>query len=171
MTLAQALDKGPEGPNFRIGVTAFGETKSIAQWAVDDRANCSAVTLRKRLCDGWDPEQAITTQTRVDGRRGTGVPYTAFGMRLGLEDWARRAHIPRASIQSLMDHHGLPLEAALRSLGWVPHTPERIKLDLVQIRAEDLRPGDNIIARIQDTGSGQLCFTIRRTPDHADDLT
>ncbi len=29
MTLAQALAKGPDGPNFRIEVTAFGETKSV----------------------------------------------------------------------------------------------------------------------------------------------
>ncbi|MFF3566858.1 hypothetical protein ACFYXQ_03655 [Nocardia jiangxiensis] len=167
MTLAQALDKGPDGPNFRVDVTAFGETKPISHWAVDDRANCGAGTLRKRLRDGWDPEQAITAEVQVDGRRGTGVPYTAFGMRMSLQDWARRAHIPGTIIKSRMDHHGLTLEAALRSLGWVPHPQEHIALDLLQIRAEDLQPGDNIIARIQDTGSGQPCFTVRRTSDTA----
>ncbi|KZM70269.1 hypothetical protein [Nocardia terpenica] len=169
MTLAQALAKGPDGPNFRLEVTAFGETKSVSRWAVDDRANCGAVTLRKRLRDGWDPEQAITAQPQVDRRLGTGVPYTAFGMRMGLEDWARRAHIPRTIIQSRMDHHGLTLEAALRSLGWVPHDPDVVELDLLQIHADDLQPGDNIIARIQDTDPDHPCFTVRRTTNPADD--
>ncbi len=169
MTLAQALAKGPDGPNFRIEVTAFGETKSVSHWGVDDRANCGAATIRKRLRDGWDPEQAISQQTQVDRRLGTGAPYTAFGMRMGLEDWARRAHIPNVIIKSRMDHHNLTLEAALRSLGWVPHTRENIELDLLRIGVEDLQPGDNIIARIQNTDSDHLSFTVRRTPDPADD--
>ncbi|WP_171983001.1 hypothetical protein [Nocardia terpenica] len=163
MTLAQALAKGPDDPNFRIVVTAFGETKSISQWAVDDRANCGAATLRKRLRDGWDPEQAITAQPQVSRRQDTGVPYTVSDMRMGLKDRAHRAHDPRQTFQSRMDYHGRTLEAALRSLGWIPHEPERIELDLLQIGAEDLQPGDNIIARIQNTDSGHPYFTVRRT--------
>ncbi len=171
MTLAQALAKGPDGPHFRIEVTAFGETKSVAQWAVDERANCGAHAIRKRLRRGWDPEQAITAAPQADRRLGTGVPYTAFGTSMGLEDWARRAHIPRETLRSRMDYHGLTLEATLRSLGWIPHDPHDIELDLLQIRAEDLQPGDNIIARLQDTDPDHPCFTVRRISNLADNLS
>jgi len=44
--------------------TAFGETKPIADWAEDERCEVMLGTLRKRLREGWEPEQAITTPRR-----------------------------------------------------------------------------------------------------------
>jgi hypothetical protein len=39
---------------------AFGELKTMAQWADDPRCICTYYTLRNRFYRGWDPEWAIT---------------------------------------------------------------------------------------------------------------
>ncbi|GAA1937907.1 hypothetical protein [Amycolatopsis minnesotensis] len=121
MTFADALAKGPDGSDFMVAVTAFGETKPLYRWAVDARANCSTTTLRKRILAGWDPEQAIIEEPDSRNRLGSGEPLAAFGTRMSLADWARRAHIPAEAIKSRMDNHDLTLEEALRSLCWTPH--------------------------------------------------
>lgn len=41
-------------------ITAFGETKSQAQWALDPRAAASRSAIADRIKKGWPPEQAIT---------------------------------------------------------------------------------------------------------------
>jgi hypothetical protein len=41
-------------------VTAFGETKAMAEWPLDTRCVVCYSTLRYRLKTGWAPEQAIT---------------------------------------------------------------------------------------------------------------
>jgi hypothetical protein len=69
-------------------LTAFGETKAIADWAEDERCVVMLGTLRKRLRQGWEAEQAITTPRRQ------GHLLTAFGETKGLADWARD---PRAT--------------------------------------------------------------------------
>jgi hypothetical protein len=42
-------------------MTAFGETKLIADWARDPRCVVSRRRLYKRIEDGWSVEEAITT--------------------------------------------------------------------------------------------------------------
>jgi len=42
-------------------VSAFGEEKSVADWARDPRASVSALTIAARVHRGWDHEEAITT--------------------------------------------------------------------------------------------------------------
>lgn len=42
-------------------VSAFGEEKSIADWANDPRAAVSGLTISARVMRGWDPEEAIKT--------------------------------------------------------------------------------------------------------------
>jgi DNA invertase Pin-like site-specific DNA recombinase len=54
-------------PN-QILVTAFGETKNLAQWARDDRCGVKATTVRARLRRGFPPEEAITAPEWVLGR-------------------------------------------------------------------------------------------------------
>lgn len=162
MSLADALAEGPDGSLLRLPVTAFGETKPLYLWGVDARANCSTTTLRKRLREGWEPEQAITQEPDNRTVLGTGVPVSAFGDRMGLEDWARRTHIPSSVLRHWMEHHDLTLEATLRSFGWTPHHPHATKLDLLQVSAEELRPGDTITAVVQDSDSGCVWFTVRR---------
>lgn len=45
----------------RLFVTAFGETKSTAEWGRDPRCLVGRQTLRTRIQAGWDHETAITT--------------------------------------------------------------------------------------------------------------
>lgn len=52
------------GPQAKILVEAFGETKTIRQWAEDERCRVPKTTLRERLSNGWAPEQAITEPRR-----------------------------------------------------------------------------------------------------------
>ncbi|MFI7189957.1 hypothetical protein ACIBQ0_09500 [Nocardia nova] len=164
MTFADALAMGPDGPRLRLPITAFGETKPMYMWGVDARANCCTTTLRKRLLAGWEPEQAITEEPDNRTLLGTGVPVSAFGDRMGLEDWARRTHIPACVLQQRMDNHDLTLEETLRSFGWVPLPAyeDSTSVDLLEISAAELRPGDTIAAITADTGSHGLRFTVRR---------
>ncbi|WP_406220671.1 hypothetical protein [Streptomyces decoyicus] len=113
LNFEEALAKGPEGAHFTMPVTAFGETKNLHRWAVDPRANCSVTPLRRRLAEGWETEQAITDVPDNRHALGSGVPYNAYGLRMGIEDWARHAQIPAGIIRQRMEHHALPLESAL----------------------------------------------------------
>lgn len=48
-------------------ITAFGETKSLAEWAEDKRCAVSYPTLSARIgVYGWDTEQAIVTPARQE---------------------------------------------------------------------------------------------------------
>lgn len=50
--------------NHRL--TAFGETKTLAQWTRDARCVISrAQTLGKRIARGWEPEHALTKTTHT----------------------------------------------------------------------------------------------------------
>ncbi|GGL68103.1 hypothetical protein GCM10010095_61260 [Streptomyces anthocyanicus] len=85
MSFTGALDKGAEGADFDLPVTAFGETKTLHHWAVDPRARCTVSSMRRRLTQGWNPQQAITEEPAQRSALGSGVPHHAFGMR-----WAWR---------------------------------------------------------------------------------
>jgi hypothetical protein len=47
-----------------MAISAFGERKTAAKWADDDRCVVSKGVLERRVYDGWDPERAITTPFR-----------------------------------------------------------------------------------------------------------
>lgn len=163
MTFEEALLKGAEGPDFVLPVTAFGVTKPLSHWAVDPRAGCVVTTMRRRLAQGWDPEQAITEEPPHRGTLGSGVPHRAFGLSMGLEDWARHTQIPVGDIRHTMDHYGLPLDTTLRALGWTPHSIVGELHDLIEIPAADLRAGDHIVATTATDGQ-DLLLTVRRAP-------
>lgn len=162
MTFAEALEKGGDGPHFTLPITAFGETKPLSHWAVDHRANSSYTTIRRRLAEGWDPEQAITEEPHQRSTLGTGVPHRAFGLSMGLEDWARHTQIPAGHLRHRIDQYGLPLEAALTSLGWTPHSGALAEHDLLRIPAAQLQPGDYILG-VEQTGAAQQFVTVRRS--------
>lgn len=42
-----------------IKITAFGETKTISQWAADTRCAVSRKSLDQRIYRGWVPERAL----------------------------------------------------------------------------------------------------------------
>ncbi|MFD8114359.1 hypothetical protein [Streptomyces microflavus] len=164
MTFADALEKGAEGPHFTLPVTAFGETKPLTHWAVDPRAGCAYETIRRRLAQGWDAEQAITEEPQQRSRLGAGVPYRAFGLSMGLEDWARHTQIPAGHLRHQINQYDLPLEAALTSLGWTPHSERLAEHDLIRITPADLRPGDHVLGT-ENAGTDRQILTVRRTPD------
>ncbi|MFJ7589451.1 hypothetical protein ACIQZO_19145 [Streptomyces sp. NPDC097617] len=165
MTFEEALLKGAEGADFTLQVAAFGETKPLAQWAVDPRAGCSVTTMRRRLVQGWDTEQAIAEEPHNRSTLGSGVPHRAYGLSMGLEDWARHTQIPSGVLRYAMDHHDLPLDAALQALGWTPSTTAGPLPDLIEIPAAQLRAGDTVLGTADGTGQG-LVLTVRR-PDPA----
>jgi hypothetical protein len=71
--------------NHRI--TAFGETKTIAEWAEDPRCRATAFAIKDRLRSlGWEAEAAITTPL-ADSIRRDDVP--AFGESKSVAEWAR----------------------------------------------------------------------------------
>lgn len=45
--------------------TAFGEDKTLPEWARDERCRTSYPTLKSRIALNWDFELALTTPTRV----------------------------------------------------------------------------------------------------------
>ncbi|MFJ6898123.1 hypothetical protein [Streptomyces hokutonensis] len=163
MSFEEALLKGAEGPHFTLAVTAFGETKPLSHWAVDPRAGCVSTTMRRRLAQGWDPEQAISEEPSNRSRLGSGVPHRAFGLSMGLEDWARHTQIPVGALRHTMDQYGLPLDTTLRALGWTPHPRVGELHDLVEIPAADLRAGDRILGTTTRDGQ-DLLLTVRRAP-------
>lgn len=69
-------------PRKRL-LSAFGETKAIADWAEDRRCAVLLGTLRKRLREGWEAEKALTTPRRV------GHQLTAWGETKSLTEWSR----------------------------------------------------------------------------------
>lgn len=161
MTFEEALLKGADGPDFMLPITAFGETKPLSHWAVDPRAGCAVTTMRRRLTQGWDPEQAITEEPQSRSTLGTGVPHRAHGLSMGLEDWARHTQIPVGILRHTMDHHHLPLQATLHALGWTPQPSAGALHDLVEVPATQLRPGDRILGAATQAGREPL-LTVRR---------
>lgn len=47
--------------------SAWGELKTLGQWAEDSRCQCSYYVLRNRLNRGWEPERAISTPANKPG--------------------------------------------------------------------------------------------------------
>ena len=75
---------------FELGaktpLTAFGETKTVAAWAEDERARAWTGLILERLAEGMSSEQAIALPVAVPGRRARG--HLAFGEHKTLRDWA-----------------------------------------------------------------------------------
>ncbi len=63
----QSQNRMPQTHRF---VSAFGETKTVAEWADDRRCAVSRTALFHRLDSDWPPESAITQQAHR-GRRHT----------------------------------------------------------------------------------------------------
>ncbi|MBX7132742.1 MAG: hypothetical protein K1X67_08715 [Fimbriimonadaceae bacterium] len=81
-------------PNGLKGITAWGKTKPVSEWARDPVCTVTATTVRHRLKSGWAPENAIATPSRVCGpRRPKSAPRkpcktaTAFGETKILSEW------------------------------------------------------------------------------------
>jgi hypothetical protein len=91
-------------------VTAFGETKTIHEWARDPRCNVVYSALVTRLDRGWDAERSITTPAETRPLRR----ITAFGETKNLSAWARdpRCKVTRRVLERRIDAGQQP-EAAM----------------------------------------------------------
>ncbi len=67
---ATAKEQARNKTNNRM-ITAFGETKCLAEWAEDSRCKVKVPRIHKRLGCGWSPEEAISTP--VGQRKNPGL--------------------------------------------------------------------------------------------------
>ncbi len=87
-------------------MTAFGETKTIAEWADDPRCQVPHFILRQRVVrDGIAPEKALALKCRRNLRQAT-----IFGQTQPIVLWVRD---PRCQVNSEVLHDRL-------SRGWPP---------------------------------------------------
>ena len=92
-------------------VEAFGERKSVAEWARDPRCVVSERTLRARLRRGARGEEAITKAPFAPAtvRQAKGELWTAFGRSLTVRQWTEdprcnmKPRALRARLESGMD--------------------------------------------------------------------
>lgn len=89
---------------------AFGETKSMSDWADDSRCAVPYYALRTRINRGWSAEKAITTppnkpgvwhSERISPTKGTGMSVTAFGETKPLVQWVED---PRCAVSYFTLH-------------------------------------------------------------------
>lgn len=48
-------------------ITVWNETKTLVDWAEDDRCSVCANTISCRINRGWDPERAVSTPVQANG--------------------------------------------------------------------------------------------------------
>src|SRR5688572_17652494 len=65
-------------------VSAFGQSKTIAQWSEDERCSVSAPCFRKRIEEGWNPEIALIRPARPLSKT-----LLAFGERKPITEWIK----------------------------------------------------------------------------------
>lgn len=71
-------------------LTAFGESKSLAAWAEDERCEVSYATLNRRIGLDWTTEDAliIPINKKIRGPAVNAKQYTAFGETKTLNAWS-----------------------------------------------------------------------------------
>ncbi len=105
----------PYRPKTHPKMTAFGESKSLREWAKDPRCEVSIVLLQGRMKVGFELETAM----RRDGHRAEIVLLEAFGERKRLKDWSRD---PRCSVTDVAIRHRLQHGISLEEAITAPHT-------------------------------------------------
>ncbi len=84
----------PRGKGKRI--KAFGESKTIAEWAKDSRCVVTASALAVRLLRDWHPEEAITGTRKAKAKKSTKKrpkkPSPSFPLwwHEGSQNWAKK---------------------------------------------------------------------------------
>ncbi|WP_446038091.1 hypothetical protein [Streptomyces sp. SID1121] len=202
-------------------IDAFGESKTVAQWAKDPRCPVKPGTLRGRLALGWDPEDAITRRNKEEPP----LRFTHFERSLTLHGWAEQSGVSAQSLYSRVFIDGMRFKDALLQgpdepayaiplsafgetkpvhrwaldprtsctaptllrrvqANWPPEQaitqpPERrttpaagteptssaqhaVDHALIHISADQLKPGDHVVALGQDPSTGQPLLTVRR---------
>jgi len=93
-------------------ITYKGITKSLAEWAEDERCVVSYSILWERLENGWSFEKALLTpQRRANGYR----LITAFGETKSITEWVQDPRCPDVSLSTIWwrINHNWPAERAI----------------------------------------------------------
>lgn len=122
------------------GVAAFGERKTLEEWANDRRMRVSVSTFTQRIRMGWQVETAMSTPLgqragtvrETSGKRWgnqTDLPegalpsqrvvHTAFGVTRTIPEWSRATGLGQSALRNGIARYG-GLEGYLRSKGWRP---------------------------------------------------
>lgn len=98
-------------------IEAFGETKSIPEWANDPRVVVTPTVFLRRIQHGWSTDSSLTTptsSTRDEAERNL-TTYAAFGEEKSLRDWAKDDRCPVSEMTLRKNlHSGMPIEEALQ---------------------------------------------------------
>lgn len=70
-------------------VTAFGETKCLADWVLDPRCAVAYSTLRARIMKNIPPEVAVATKDIRQTSFSVGLKIAAFGKTKSIDAWAK----------------------------------------------------------------------------------
>ena len=143
MKFGEAVAAGSHQKAPVVPITAWGETKAVSRWAVDERANVGVTAINARMAAGWTAEQAISEPPAVDTSKG-GMSYTACGRTMSASAWARTSGHPETQLRYRLDA-GTTMEVALQSLGWLPPW-EADPHQILRVNAADLLPGDLVVA-------------------------
>jgi|GEM_PF-4346205 len=110
-------------------LNAFGERKSLSEWAADSRCSISLRELTSRIKKGMPPEEAITTPTDLRTAR-VATTVAAFGEEKTIGEWARdeRAAVGHLTIRARLD------------LGWEPEVAIVTPVAARRKRTEKGRP-------------------------------
>lgn len=118
---SKTKDKRNRGPVART-LTAWGETKTLQEWAEDPRANAAYPALLGRFKKGYPPEQVIHLPRppgRLAKERERHKAVTAWGKTQSTEEWAAD---PRAQVQAnticARLARGWPPELAISARWW-----------------------------------------------------
>lgn len=99
----------PEGCTPETALEAFGEIRSYAQWAKDERCTVGLDALKKRVANGMSPEEAITLPS------GYKLAITAFGETKLPSEWEKdpRCLVAAVTITNRIKRLGMSPEEAI----------------------------------------------------------
>lgn len=117
-------------------ITAWGETKSVQEWAKDKRCGGMCVsTIRKRIAEGWEPEEAIQEGGQyfpVSGRQliNDTLELEAWGETKTVREWMQDERCAITDREVLRGRI---------KMGWLPEDilsrPNRTRVPVLQVTA------------------------------------
>ena len=98
-------------------IEAFGETKSVTEWADDPRTVVVANVFLRRIQHGWSSEASLTTPVSATrGKRdGNAMQFEAFGELKTLREWSQdeRCQVSEMTLRKNLQAD-MPMEEAFK---------------------------------------------------------
>jgi hypothetical protein len=148
----EAIISGSDSPADRLRqkIAAFGESKSLNEWELDERSHASAMVIRTRLKNGWAAEIAISTPEPEEAKSPRKV-RTYHGKTI--PEWLSdpRCTVSRFTLERNLRSH-MPIEEALtfrkrrRSGGKPTRNPIEKQLGTEVDMAVDRQKGPSLVA-------------------------